>query len=83
MTESDIEVNARGLWCPLPVLRLAKAFAGKPAGAVALLTATDPAVVEDVAVFCREGGHDLVESRRDADVFSFRVRKGERDVKKV
>jgi TusA-related sulfurtransferase len=33
-------------------------------------------VVEDVAVFCREGGHDLVESRREADVFSFHVRKG-------
>jgi tRNA 2-thiouridine synthesizing protein A len=76
MMEPEIEVDARGLWCPLPVLRLAKAFAGKPAGAVALLSATDPAVVEDVAVFCREGGHDLVESRRDADVFSFRVRKG-------
>ena len=78
MTEPDIEVDARGLLCPLPVLRLAKAFAGKAAGAVALLSATDPAVVEDVAVFCREGGHDLIESRRDGDVFSFRVRKGAR-----
>jgi tRNA 2-thiouridine synthesizing protein A len=78
MTESDIEVDARGLWCPLPVLRLAKALAGKRAGFVARLRATDPAVVEDVAVFCREGGHDLVESRRDSDVFSFRVRKGPR-----
>ena len=76
MTEPDIEVDARGLLCPLPVLRLAKAFAGKAVGAVARLSATDPAVVEDVAVFCREGGHVLVESRRDADVFSFRVRKG-------
>jgi tRNA 2-thiouridine synthesizing protein A len=76
MTEPDIEVDARGLWCPLPVLRLAKAFAGKAAGAVARLRATDPAVVEDVAVFCREGGHVLIESRREADVFSFRVRKG-------
>lgn len=79
MTEPDIEVDARGLWCPLPVLRLAKAFAGKAAGTVAFLSATDPAVVEDVAVFCREGGHDLVESRRDADVFSFRVRKGAKE----
>jgi tRNA 2-thiouridine synthesizing protein A len=76
MTEADVEVDARGLWCPLPVLRLAKAFAGKPAGFLARLQATDPAVVEDVAVFCRVGGHDLVDSRRDADVFTFRVRKG-------
>jgi len=76
MTEPEIEVDARVLWCPLPVLRLAKAFAGRPAGFEARLRATDPAVVEDVAVFCREGGHVLVDSRRDADVFSFRVRKG-------
>ena len=76
MTEPDIEVDARGLWCPLPVLRLAKAFAGKAAGTVAHLRATDPAVVEDVAVFCREGGHVLMESHREADVFFFRVRKG-------
>jgi len=76
MTEPDIEVDARGLWCPLPVLRLAKAFAGKPAGAIARLSATDPAVVEDVTVFCREGGHALLESRREGNLFLFRVRKG-------
>jgi tRNA 2-thiouridine synthesizing protein A len=76
MTVTDFEVDARGLLCPLPVLRLAKAFAGRPAGFLARLQATDPAVVEDIAAFCREGGHDLMESRRDADVFSFRVRKG-------
>jgi tRNA 2-thiouridine synthesizing protein A len=76
MTEPETEVDARGLWCPLPVLRLAKALAGKAAGSVARLLATDPAAVEDVEVFCREGGHDLVESRHDSDVFSFRVRKG-------
>ena len=76
MTEPDIEVDARGLWCPLPVLRLARAFAGKPAGSVARLRATDPAVVEDVAVFCREARHELLESDRDAEVFCFRVRKG-------
>ena len=78
MAEAETEVDARGLWCPLPVLRLAKALAGKPAGSVARLLATDPAAVQDVEVYCQEGGHDLVESRRDADVFSFRVRKGAR-----
>ena len=76
MTEPDIEVDARGLWCPLPVLRLAKALARKPAGSFARRLETEAAVVEDVAVFCREGGYELLESSRDAAVFSFRVRKG-------
>lgn len=69
-------VDARGLLCPLPVLRLAKAFRAQPSGIVARLLATDPAAVEDVEVFCRERGYELLESRRDAGVFSFLVRKG-------
>jgi tRNA 2-thiouridine synthesizing protein A len=68
-------VDARGLYCPIPVLRLAKAFRDRPVGTVALLLATDPAAVEDVEVFCRERNQQLVESRQDGTVFSFLVRK--------
>ena len=76
MAEPEIEVDARGLLCPLPVLRLAKAFRSAPAGAVARLLSTDPVAVQDVEVFCRERGHSLLESRHEGDVFTFRVRKG-------
>ena len=72
----DIEVDARGLLCPLPVLKLAKALAGEPPGSVALLTATDPVAVRDVDVFCRDRGCVLLASSRDGDVYVFRVRKG-------
>jgi len=72
---ADAEVDARGLYCPIPVLRLARAFRGRPAGFTARLLATDPVSVEDVEVFCRERGHDLVESGEAAGVFSFLVRK--------
>ena len=71
----DVQVDARGLYCPIPVLRLARAFRGRPAGFTARLLATDPVSVEDVEVFCRERGHDLVESGEAAGVFSFLVRK--------
>jgi tRNA 2-thiouridine synthesizing protein A len=72
----DIEVDARGLLCPLPVLRLAKALAGEPSGRVAHLTATDPVAVRDVDVFCRDQGCVLLASSRDGDTYEFRVRKG-------
>jgi len=72
---NELEVDARGLYCPLPILRLAKAFRRSPAGTVAVLLATDPAAVEDVEVFCREGGHDLLESRQGEKELLFRVRK--------
>lgn len=76
MTDTELLVEARGVYCPIPVLRLAKALRAQPAGTVARLLATDPAALEDVEVFCRERGHELLESRRDANVLSFLVRKG-------
>jgi len=72
----DIEVDARGLLCPLPVLRLAKALAGQPSGRVARLLATDPVAVRDVDVFCRDQSCILVASSRDGEAYVFRVRKG-------
>ena len=75
MANDEIEVDARGLYCPLPVLRLARALRKEPPGRVARLLATDPVSVQDVEVFCREQRCTLVESRRDGDVFVFRVRK--------
>jgi tRNA 2-thiouridine synthesizing protein A len=75
VAERELLVDARGLYCPIPILRLAKAFRGQPAGVAARLLATDPAAVEDVDVFCRERGHELLESLREGDVFFFLVRK--------
>lgn len=56
-------VDARGLRCPLPVIRLGFALRELGPGAAALLLATDPAARSDVAAFCRMRGHELVEVR--------------------
>jgi tRNA 2-thiouridine synthesizing protein A len=77
MSDTDVEVDARGLLCPLPILRLARAFRRAPAGTVARLLATDPAAVEDVETFCREGRHELLSTERDGTLLRFRVRKAD------
>lgn len=74
---ADLEVDARGLLCPLPILRLARALRRSPPGTIAVLVATDPVAAEDVKVFCREGRHELLSTARDGPVFSFRVKKSE------
>lgn len=71
----DIEVDARGLLCPLPILRLARALRHAPPGAVALLLATDPEAVEDVNVLCGERGYELLSTEREGAVLRFRVRR--------
>ena len=59
--EAATVVDARGLRCPLPVIRLAQAAQGRPAGSLLELWATDPAARADVPAWCRMRGHELVQ----------------------
>ena len=56
----DVTVDARGLRCPLPVIRLAAAAKSAPAGTTVFVLATDPAAAPDIAAWCRMRGHQLV-----------------------
>jgi tRNA 2-thiouridine synthesizing protein A len=70
-----LEVDARGLYCPLPVLRLAAALQAGSPGARARLLATDPEVVPDVDSYCRETGAKLLSQREESGVFMFEIEK--------
>ena len=71
----DIEVDARGLLCPLPVLRLRKHLLAATNGQIVRLLATDAAAVIDVPHFCAQGGHELIEALTLPDgVTAYRVR---------
>jgi tRNA 2-thiouridine synthesizing protein A len=63
----DVEVDARGLACPLPVIELAKAVRELPVGGVVRLFATDEAAGVDVPVWCRMQGQRLVGRASAAD----------------
>lgn len=59
--EVNAEVNARGLRCPIPVIRLGAALRDLSPGSTVRLLATDPAARTDVAAFCRMRGHRLAD----------------------
>ncbi|MBT0779988.1 sulfurtransferase TusA family protein [Paracoccus sp. pheM1] len=61
-----VQIDARGLLCPLPVLRLRKRLMALPRGTRVTLLATDPAAVIDVPHFCAESGHRLIARREVA-----------------
>ena len=75
MTATDT-IDAMGLLCPLPVLKLRKRMKPLAPGDVIALRADDPAAVVDVPHFCRESGHELIEMIEDEGAMLFRVRKG-------
>ena len=73
--EADIEVDARGRLCPLPIIDLARAARHAEAGALIDLVADDPAAASDVAAWCSMRGHTLVSSEPfDAEATVYRVR---------
>lgn len=65
MTPDDT-IDARGLLCPLPVLKLRKRLKSLSVGEVIAMQADDPAAIVDVPHFCAESGHELV-STADTD----------------
>lgn len=74
--EITAEIDAIGLLCPLPVLRLRKVLEGVPTGAVVRLLASDGASWIDVPHFCAEAGHELLEASDLEGQLSYLVRKG-------
>ena len=72
---SEMLVDAKGLVCPLPVLRANRALRGMAAGDKLRLLTTDRASVADVRAFCREAGHELTAAAEEAGVFSFVIRR--------
>jgi tRNA 2-thiouridine synthesizing protein A len=70
-----ITLDARGLKCPLPVLRARKAMKEVAPGALLKVLATDPGAPKDFVHFCETTGHELVESSESEGVYSLIIRK--------
>lgn len=74
--QTALVIDARGLLCPLPVLRLRKVLAGLAPGAEVELLATDGASRVDVPHFCAGAGHALLSMEEAEGVLRYRLRRG-------
>ena len=68
-------LDAKGLRCPLPVLKARKAMKDLPVGATLRVLATDPGAVKDFEAFCKTTGHRLLGASQVADVLTFDIQK--------
>ncbi|MDE3027973.1 MAG: sulfurtransferase TusA family protein [Paracoccaceae bacterium] len=71
---ADAQLDAKGLNCPLPILRAKKALKELPTGGTLEILATDPGAVKDFEAFCRTTGNELVSSATDGKVFTFVIK---------
>jgi len=69
------EVDARGLNCPLPILKAKKALADMPSGQVLKVLATDPGSLRDFQAFARQTGNELLEQSSSASEFTHYLRR--------
>lgn len=69
------DLDARGLNCPLPILRTKKTLNEMASGEVLRVIATDPGSVKDFAAFAKQTGNELLSSTEDGGEFTFFIKK--------
>lgn len=66
-------LDARGLNCPMPILKAKQALTQMNKGDVLEVMATDPGSVEDFAAFCRATGNHLVANDQSGDIYTYKI----------
>lgn len=75
MSNFDQELDARGLNCPLPILRAKKTLNAMTGGQILKILATDPGSVKDFEAFAKQTGNELLDSSEVEGEFHFTLKK--------
>jgi tRNA 2-thiouridine synthesizing protein A len=73
--EANQTLDARGMNCPLPILRTKKTLNAMQAGDTLKVVSTDPGSVKDMVAFCQQTGNTLLNSAQSGGDFEFFIRK--------
>ena len=75
MASFDHELDARGLNCPIPILRTKKFLTAMETGEIVRIMATDPGSVKDFEAFARQTDNELLSSTEAKGEFQFTLKK--------
>ena len=70
-----LKVDARGLNCPMPIVKTAIAIKSLASGDLIEVLATDPGAVKDFAAWSKSTGHPIIEQSADEGVYRFVIEK--------
>ncbi|WP_088008935.1 sulfurtransferase TusA family protein [Indiicoccus explosivorum] len=73
---ADKILDAKGLACPMPIVKTRKEMKDMESGQVLEIHATDKGAKADLAAWSKSGGHALLETREEGDVLKFWICKG-------
>ncbi|MGM0844910.1 MAG: sulfurtransferase TusA family protein [Bacillota bacterium] len=69
-------LDAKGLACPMPIVKTKKAINELQSGDILEIHATDKGAKSDLTAWAKSGGHDLIKNEEENDVFKFWIKKG-------
>lgn len=72
---SNVELDCKGMNCPLPILKTKKTIDTMSSGEVLKMLATDPGSVNDMASWSKRTGNEVIEHTEDGDVHTFYIKK--------
>lgn len=73
---ADKVLDAKGLACPMPIVKTRKEMKEMESGQVLEILATDKGAKADLVAWAKSGGHELLDSQENGDVFKFWIKKG-------
>jgi TusA-related sulfurtransferase len=73
----NIILDTRGMFCPVPIIKLSEAIRNVDPGGVVEFVSDDAAIEFDLPAWCRSAGHSVVAESREGKDFVYRVRKKE------
>ena len=72
---ADKVLDAKGLACPMPIVKTRKEMKEMESGQVLEILATDKGAKADLVAWAKSGGHELLDSQENGDVFTFWIKK--------
>lgn len=75
LTSYQLYLDAKGLKCPMPILKAKKALKNLNLGEILKVETTDPASEADFKAFVKQTGHKLLNIEKDEDIFCFFIQK--------
>ena len=76
MTDALVELDARRMLCPMPVIKLQNCINQQPVGTRVEITCTDPGALSDIPAWCRINGHNIISSLEQEYEYIIVVEKG-------
>ncbi|TRO51994.1 sulfurtransferase TusA family protein [Candidatus Bathyarchaeota archaeon] len=74
MVEVDVLLDAKGMYCPMPIVKLKKATKTMESGQVLKLVATDPGSTRDVPAWANKTGAEILESSEENGEYTFIIK---------